>query len=113
MSENMERFRSMDGSDGLVTRPFIQVIFQHGAVPEVGINGCRVEDVIEVLQERLLDHQGRDLACDENAVALYHLAAAHEALVHRRRRREQQGVLNTREGHVSAPMQELLAEAES
>lgn len=112
MSENMERFRSMDGSDGIISKPFIQIVFQHGPVPDVGINGCRIEDVIEVLQDRLLDHQGRDLACDENTVALYHLAAAHEALVHRRRRREQQGVLNKHEVHVSAPMPELLAEAE-
>lgn len=112
MSENMERFRSMDGSDGFVMKPFIHIIFQRGAVPEVGINGCRIEDVIEVLQERLLDHQGRDLGCEENAVALYHLEAAHEALLQRRRRREQQGVINTREGHVSVPLPELLAEAE-
>ena len=103
MSENMERFRSLDGSDGLITRPFIHIEFQRGAVPEVGVNGCRLEDVIEVVQNRLLDHQGRDLACQENADALYHLELAREALVRRHRRRETQGVLNTAEKH-EAPL---------
>lgn len=99
MSENMERFRSLDGSDGLVEKPFITITFQHGAVPDVGLNGCRIEDVIEVIQNRLLDHQGRDLACEENAEALYHLEMAHDALLRRRRHREAAGVLNTHLPH--------------
>jgi hypothetical protein len=100
MSENMERFRGIDGSDGIVDKPHIHIIFQHGPVAD-GINGCRIEDVIEVLQERLLDHQGRGLACEENATALYHLEAAHDALLIRRRRREKQGVIDTDKPHVS------------
>ena len=99
MSENMEKWRSMDGSDGLVRKEFIKIDFQRGPVPEVGVNGCRIEDVIEVLQDRLLDHQGRDLACEENASALFFLDQAHEALVARRRKREDQGVLNTAQPH--------------
>lgn len=95
MSENMERWRSLDGSDGFVCKPFIHIIFQRGAVPSLGVNGCRIEDVIEVLQERILDHQGRSLACEENAEALMHLEAAREALLKRRRRRESRGLLNT------------------
>lgn len=101
MSEDMEKWRSMDGSDGIVERPYIRIEFQRGPVPEVGVNGCRMEDVIEVLQERLLDHQGRDLACEENATALYHLDMARDALLLRRRRREHQGVLNTKTRHAS------------
>jgi hypothetical protein len=100
MSENMERFRSLDGTDGFVCKPFIHIVFQRGPVPEVGVNGCRIEDVIEVLQNRLLDHQGRDLACEENATALYHLEMARDALMLRRRRREAQGVINTAEKHA-------------
>lgn len=99
MSENMEAFRSMDGSEGFVTKPFIHIIFQRGSVEEFGINGCRIEDVIEALQERLLDHQGRSLSCEENATALFHLAEAREALLLRRKRREEQGVLNTKSKH--------------
>jgi len=99
MSVNMEGFRSLDGSDGVVSKPFIQIAFQRGAVPEVGVNGCRIEDVIEVLQNRLLDHQGRELACEENAEALYHLEMAREAMLIRHRRREHQGLLNTARKH--------------
>lgn len=107
MSENMEKFRSMDGSEAVSEAPYIQIKFQHGPVPEVGVNGCRVEDVIEVLVKKLLDFQGRDLACEENAQALYHLEMAREALLLRRKRREEQGVLNTREPHKSAAEAEV------
>lgn len=97
----MERWRSMDGSDGIVCQPFIHILFQRGPAPEVGVNGCRLEDVLEVLTQRLLDHQGRELACEENATALFHLEAAREALLLRRRRREEQGLLNTTGKHHS------------
>ncbi|MGI8924013.1 MAG: hypothetical protein ACR2HJ_08260 [Fimbriimonadales bacterium] len=99
MSENMERFRSMDGSDARIKTEFVDIIFQHGAPQSVGVNGCRVEDVIDLLIKKLLDFQGRELACEENADALNHLQEASDALVRRGRRREQQGVLGTREDH--------------
>jgi hypothetical protein len=102
MSENMEKFRSMDGTDAEIETPYIKITFQHGPVPEVGINGCRVEDVIEVLVQKLLDFQGRDLACEENAQALYHLEMAREAMLLRQKRRLEQGVINTREPHKPA-----------
>ncbi len=99
MSENMEKFRSLDGSEALVERPFIRVVFQHGHPNEVGINGCRLEDVLDVVVDKLLAFQGRDLACEENAEALEHLHLAREALVRRRRHREEQGVINTQKAH--------------
>jgi hypothetical protein len=61
-----------------------------------------VEDLIEVVIQKLLDFQGRDLQCDENHVALEHLVDAQEALVARRRRREEQGVIATSKPHKSA-----------
>jgi len=106
MSENMEKFRSLDGSEALVERPFIRVVFQHGHPNTVGINGCRIEDVIDVAVDRLLDFQGRDLGCPENAEALEHLYQAREALLKRRKAREEQGVINTNQPHrplVSLP----------
>lgn len=99
MSENMEAFRSLDGSAAHIKTEYMDIVFQHGAPDEVGINGCRIEDVIDQLIKRLLDFQGRSLACEENAEALNHLELASEALVKRRRRREQQGVIGTREPH--------------
>lgn len=104
MSENMEKFRSMDGTEALVQRPFIEIVFQHGHPNEVGINGCRLEDVIDVLVDRLLAFQGRDLSCEENAEALEHLHLAREAMLLRRRRRETQGVVNTQQAHESADL---------
>lgn len=101
MSEQMEKFRSLDGSEAVVEKDFIKIIFQHGNPNEVGVNGCGIEDVINVLVDRLLDFQGRDLACEENAQALYHLEMARESLLLRRKRREEQGVLGTREPHKS------------
>lgn len=101
MSENMEKFRHIDGSMSVVDKEFIKITFQHGNPDEVGINGCRIEDIIDVLTEKLLDFQGRDLACEENATALYHLDLAREALLLRRRRRERQGLLGHRQKHAS------------
>ena len=101
MSENMEGFRSLDGSDARIKSDYIDIVFQHGHPDEVGINGCRVEDVIDHLIRKLLDFQGRALACEENAEALNHLELASEALVKRRRRRELQGVLGTRAQHIA------------
>ncbi|MBS1707704.1 MAG: hypothetical protein JSS65_03160 [Armatimonadetes bacterium] len=82
---------------------FVKIVFQHGPADN-GVNGCRIEDVIELLQKRLLDHQGRGLACEENATALFHLDEAREALILRLRRREQQGVLNTGATHKSSDL---------
>jgi len=101
MGENMEKFRHLDGSEALVESEFVRIIFQHGHPQEVGINGCRIEDVIDLLVTKLLDFQGRDLACEENATALYHLDMAREALVLRRRRRELQGLIGHQAKHAS------------
>src|ERR1700710_1318971 len=101
MSENMEKFRHMDGSEARVQRPFIDVVFQHGHPNEVGVNGCRIEDLIDVAVDKLLDFQGRDLSCEETSQALEHLYLAREALLTRRRRREQQGVVCTQKPHDS------------
>jgi hypothetical protein len=101
MSENMEKFRHMDGSDAVVDKEFIHIVFQHGHPSEVGVNGCRVEEVLDVLVEKLLDFQGRDLSCEENRIALEHLHHAREALLLRRKRREEQGVLGKQKGHNS------------
>lgn len=99
MGENMEKFRHIDGSEAQINTKHINIQFQHGHPVEAGINGCRIEDVIDVLVNKLLDFQGRDLSCEENATALYHLDLAREALIVRRRRREQQGVLGSPQKH--------------
>lgn len=99
--DNAKAKESLDGSASIVCQPFIHILFQRGSVEEVGVNGCRIEDVIEVLQEKLTDHQERMLACDENATALRHLALARDALLLRRQRRQEQGVLDSKSSHDS------------
>lgn len=97
----MEKFRHLDGNMAVAESDYIRIVFQHGDPAEVGVNGCRIEDVIDIVVEKLLDFQGRDLACEENATALYHLDLAREALLLRRRRREMQGLIGKRDKHVS------------
>jgi hypothetical protein len=101
MGENMEKFRHIDGSEAQINTKHINITFQHGHPGDSGVNGCRVEDVIDVLVDKILNFQGRDLGCEENATALYHLDLAREALLLRRRRRESQGVLGGPDKHKS------------
>ena len=84
----------------VVERPFLRVCFQRGFPREVGINGCRVEDVVAVAIDRLDRYQRGPLACEENADALRALEHANRVLAERMRRREEQGVLNTMSRHV-------------
>jgi len=93
--------RHLDGSPATIETEFVRISFQHGDETVEGANGCRVEDVIGLLVDKLLDFQGRALACEENESALYHLTQAKEALALRRRRREQQGVFGLPAGHTS------------
>ncbi|MBS1714832.1 MAG: hypothetical protein JST30_10905 [Armatimonadetes bacterium] len=113
MSANMEKWRHIDGSDALVDKPYMRIEFQRGDPRTAGANGCSLEDVIEVLIQKLLDFQGRDLACRENAVALWHLAEAQEALVARANAREKQGVRGSKEPHVSVDLEPRPAPVET
>lgn len=106
MSENMEQWRHIDGGGALIEKEYIRIKLQHGNPAEVGVNGCAIEDVIEVLIQKLLDFQGRKLSCEENKVALFHLSEAQEALVLRRRLRAEQGVIGTSKPHASKPTSE-------
>ncbi|MBX3118230.1 MAG: hypothetical protein KF784_04135 [Fimbriimonadaceae bacterium] len=103
MSENMEQWRHIDGGGALIEKEYIRIKLQHGNPAEVGVNGCAIEDVIEVLIQKILDFQGRKLSCEENKVALFHLSEAQEALVLRRRLRAEQGVIGTNKQHSSMP----------
>ena len=82
-----------------VERPFIAVTWQKGLPGASGVNGCRVDDVLSVAAEKLQSYQSGSLACEENAEALRAIASALAALESRRRRRIDQGVLNTMSAH--------------
>jgi len=90
---------SIRGGGQVFERPYIRVVFQSGLPRESGVNGCRVEDVIEVAMDRLEQYQNGPLACSENEEAIRNLRQAIQALDLRIRRRREQGVLNTMGQH--------------
>lgn len=78
---------------------FIDIKFQEGPVDEVGVNGCFIEDVIDLLVERLRGFNAGPLGCRENSVAITHLEEAANWMVRRRINRIKQGVHSTMEPH--------------
>ncbi len=92
--------KSVKHSGGeLVERPFIRVVYQSGLPTEVGVNGCRIDDVVNVAIDKLQFYQDGPLACEENAEAIRYLKLAKQSLAHRIQRRIDQGVWNTMEPH--------------
>lgn len=81
--------------------PVIWIQFQVGPIKEVGVNGCAIEDVIDVLIRRLEGFQKGPFACAENQQALKHLTYAKEDLLIRTAKREGQGVEGTNAPHKS------------
>lgn len=78
---------------------YITVTWQKGLPTDVGVNGCRVDDVLALASEKLRSYQVGSLACEENADALRAIEEALQAMDARRRRRVEQGVLNTMKAH--------------
>lgn len=92
-------------------RQHITIKFQEGPIygsqDEKGViteqpNGCDIEDVIDVLVERLRGFQNGSLRCRENALAITHLEEAGNWLVKRRMNRIAQGVEGTYQPHEEA-----------
>ena len=79
---------------------FIRVKFQEGLPPEVGINGARVEDLLDLVTEKLEQYQSTPLACGENEEAINALHIAKDAMIRRRQRRMNQGVFHTLQPHA-------------
>lgn len=104
---------SMDGSPRhvfLQTPPVVEggpvtvhgsILFQCGPVAEFGVNGSTIEEVIELLVDRLRGFQSGMYACRENALAITHLEEAAHWLQHRTRLRRAQGVEGTAARHNS------------
>ena len=82
-------------------RPFLTVVFQRGSVNDSGVNGCRIEDVIDALVDKLRDYQSSSLGCDENEETMDFLELAKLAQLRRRKLRQDQGVFNTQQPHES------------
>lgn len=71
------------------------VLFQNGAIKEVGVNGVTQEALLAILIDRLRAFQAGPYACRENAIALNHLEQALHSLHARTRAREARGVEGT------------------
>jgi len=82
-------------------RPFLTIVFQRGSIDEAGINGCRIEDVIDAMVDKLRDYQSGALMCDENEETMDFLELAKLAQLRRRKLRQDQGVFNTQSPHES------------
>lgn len=92
------KFR-FDGN--FVDPPLIRIKFQAGPLKEVGVNGCSIENVIDVLTGRLEGFQKGPFRCRENALAITKLEEAKQWLLYRTTKRQDQGVEGTNAAHVS------------
>lgn len=69
--------------------------FQAGPIAEVGVNGTTIEDVIDVLVNRLQGFQNGPFANVYNEEAISYMTAAREALERRTADRQARGVEGT------------------
>lgn len=93
-----ERYQIMVGEG----YPAATIYFQRDPIALVGINGCQVDDVIQVAIDRLTELQTRNngaWACDENFHSIEHLREALRGQQERTRRRLAAGTEGTHEGH--------------
>ncbi|HDR3493947.1 TPA: hypothetical protein QCN73_005547 [Bacillus wiedmannii] len=78
---------------------YINIKFQEGPIQENGVNGAQIEEVIQVLHDRLQGFQNGGFPCNENTMAMHHLKRAKEWLDERTRKRQVQGVEGKYEQH--------------
>lgn len=82
-------------------KQYINIKWQEGPVKVVGRNGAQIEDVIDLLVERLQKFQEGELACRENELAITKLQEARLWLNERTRKRLEQKVEGTYQAHQS------------
>ena len=70
---------------------FIEVKWQEGNVPENGVNGATIEEVIEVARERIAELNAK-FPCRENSLAITKLEEATHWLEARTKDRIKRGV---------------------
>jgi len=68
------------------------VLFQNGAIGDVGVNGVTQEVLLSIVADRLRSFQAGPYACPENALALSHVESAQAALHSRTKARVARGV---------------------
>lgn len=90
-------FDLMSNPSGLpdVNQHSCTVVFQNGAIKDVGINGVTDEALLAIVADRVGAFQSGPYACRENAIALDGLHVAMQALKSRTARRTGQGIEGT------------------
>ena len=90
-------FKRSDISPGIdIHAPVISLQFQSGPVKEQdGRDGCQIEDVLQVLIDRLTVYQQGNYRCRENSIAITKMEEAKLWLQDRTRRRTEEGVEGT------------------
>ena len=78
---------------------YINIKFQEGPIAGVGVNGVQIEDVIDVLVDRLKDFQKGTYDCRENSLAITKLEEAKLWLNERTRVRVEKGIEGFNVGH--------------
>lgn len=73
----------------------IELLFQHGPIPEHGTNGITQEVLLAIVADRLRSFQSGQFACRENALAITKIEEAMHWLHHRTRQRLARGVEGT------------------
>ncbi len=71
---------------------FIDITFQEGSINEVGVNGAHIEDVIDLLADRLRGFNEGEMRCRENSLAITALEEANNWLLRRTMARIDQNV---------------------
>jgi len=99
MIENALKQSAPSSAGEIMEMPYLRVVFQKGFPRDVGINGVRVQDVIQVAIDRIKTYQDGPLACSENEIALQAMQHACNVLDERERRRQEQGVFHTMRPH--------------
>jgi len=69
-----------------------EIVFQHGTVPENGVNGVTEGALVAIVADRLRGHQSGAFACRENALALTKLEEALHWMESRTKDRLKRGV---------------------
>lgn len=97
-SPNEWNYASLDFPTGST---IMEIQFQCGPIPQNGINGVGIENVLEVCRARLQMFQEGPFKCRENALALTKIEEALLWLGARTALRQEQGVEGTNNPHKS------------
>ena len=98
---NTEKQEAMDGSSAIVNdgARYIHFKFQCGPIQEYGVNGTSIENVLELLKNRLEGFQKGPFRCRTNALSITKIEEAIMWLEERTKQRVKQGVEGTNQSH--------------